>query len=193
MSFDITNFSPVGGNARGGNLPFQANPPSENSIQVFSYSSQDLLDTIIAENYFKEIGNGRYIRRGDWIDIASDIDGTVGQSMQFVLGDGLFPSTLTAIVVGAGTGYVVGELVTVTFTDGTIDQKAVLKVLTISGSTVLTLGIVDPGFFSVAPTALTALATVSNLSGTGLTVTMTLATQPSDALVTLSPLAITAA
>jgi hypothetical protein len=190
MSFDITNFSPVGGNARGGNLPFQVDPPSENSIQVFTYSTVDNLGLILANDYFKELGGGRYLRRGDWIDIASDIDGTPGQSLRFVLGVGLFPSALTAVVVAGGTGYNVGDLVTVTYTDGTIDQKTVLEVLTETGNVVDTVGIVDPGFFSVAPTALTALATVGG--NNDLTVTITLATQPSDALVTLSPLSIVA-
>lgn len=187
MSFLIENFSPVGGNARGGNIPQDGIPAqdrSENSIQIFSYSS---VDTILAEitfpGYFNELR--KYIRRGDWLDIASDIDGTIGQSIHFVLGDGSFPSALAVAINNGGTGYSIGDSVTVTYTDGTIDQKTVVHVTAVAGGVVIGLIINDPGFFSVVPTSLTGLATVG-AGGNDLTVDITLATQPSDALVTLN-------
>lgn len=189
MSFLIENFSPVGGNARSGNMPqngIAAADKSVNSIQVFTYSSEDSVALIFSPGYFNEVGRG-IVRRGDWLDIASNVDVGDGQSIRFVLGDGSFPSALTAVFVVPGAGYAIGDLIEVTFTDGTIDQKTILEVSSVSSGVVTGLIINDPGFFSVVPTSLTALATVA-LTGSGndaLTVTLTLATQPNEALVTI--------
>jgi len=180
MAFEIINFSPVGNNARAGNVP-----------QVFSYVSNDLLSEIIAPGYFNELAIP-YLRRGDWIDVASDVDGTDGQSMRFVLGDGSVPSALSAVIGAGGASYAIDDLVTVTYVDGTVVNNTILRVLTINAGAVLTLGIEDPGFFSVAPTTLATLATTTGGSGTGLTVTVTLA-GAGFGLVTLSELSITAA
>lgn len=181
MAFIEDNFSPIGDNARAGNVP-----------QVFSYISNDTKALIVANGYFNDLGN-RYLRRGDWIDIASDVDGTPGQSMNFVTGAGLTPSALSGVLGVGGSGYAVDDLVKVTYTDGTVVNNTIIKVLTVSTTTVLTFEIQDPGFFSKAPTSLGTLATAFLTgSGTGFTVTITLANE-GEGVVTLSPLDLTAA
>ena len=75
---------------------------------------------------------------------------------------------VTATVSAGGSGYVVGEILTVV--GGTSTATAVLTVATISGSAVATVTITTIGTYTASPT--NPAATTSNLSGTGATFTL---------------------
>jgi hypothetical protein len=75
---------------------------------------------------------------------------------------------VTATVSAGGSGYVVGEILTVV--GGTSTAAAVLTVATISGSAVATVTITTIGTYTASPT--NPAATTSNLSGTGATFTL---------------------
>jgi len=197
MAFISENFSPVGGNARGGNITQGkgGSEQSENSIQVFSYSTEDSESQAQANNYFNELneaGPASYIRRGDWIQMAANVDsGSQEHSIRFVLGDRSFPCGKGESVNVGGANYADGDLITVIFVDGTIDQKLILEVNGVASGVVTSLRQVDPGFFSVAPTTLTGLATTNDGAGDdNLTVDITLALDFVDADITLSTLSI---
>ena len=76
----------------------------------------------------------------------------------------------SAGIVAAGTGYAVGDIVTVLGGSG---APAALKVTTVSGSTVTGLSVVAGGSYSAAPSGTLTTSARSPSSGTGLTVTLT--------------------
>jgi len=152
-----------------------------NTPSIYKYTSQDLRSAIITEGYFNELAG--ILKIGDWIYIDSDIDGTVGHSIYFIGRDGTERSgAKTVVVVAGGTGYVVKDLVTVTYTDGTVVRNTICRVTSVAAGVVTGIELADPGTFSTNPTALTALAT-AKLFGAGnddLTVTITLETDFGD-------------
>jgi hypothetical protein len=75
---------------------------------------------------------------------------------------------VTAAVSAGGSGYVVGEILTVS--GGTSTAAAVLTVATVSGTAVATVNITTIGTYTASPT--NPAATTSNLSGTGATFTL---------------------
>lgn len=185
MPFIENNFSPMGANARAGNAP-----------QVFSYISEDNRVVAMAPSYFDEIKG--LLFRGDWVNIIKDVDTTIGLSFNFILGDGSTPSAMAAAIVAGGTDYAVGNLLEVTYTDGTLLQKTILRVVTVSSGVVTGIEIEDPGLFDAGDpaTSLTALATVA-LTGSGnddFTADITLAGAETDnGIVTMSEKEIVAA
>jgi hypothetical protein len=74
----------------------------------------------------------------------------------------------SATVSAGGSGYVVGEILTVV--GGTNTVAAVLTVATVSGTAVATVNITTSGTYTASPT--NPAATTSNLSGTGATFTL---------------------
>ena len=74
----------------------------------------------------------------------------------------------SAVVSAGGSGYVVGEILTVI--GGTSTIAVVLTVATVSGTAVATVNITTSGAYTAAPT--NPAATTSNLSGTGATFTL---------------------
>jgi hypothetical protein len=78
----------------------------------------------------------------------------------------------TAVVAAGGTGYSVGAVLTVS--GGTGDDPARAKVLTLSGSVVATVQLVDAGGYTVDPSG---TAATSASAGTGCTLTLTMGAQ----------------
>ncbi len=78
------------------------------------------------------------------------------------------------VAIGSGTGYVVGDLITLA--GGTFATATILRVATLSGSAVATATIEDAGAYSVIPGNPVAQDTTDGV-GTGETFTMTYATQ----------------
>lgn len=74
-----------------------------------------------------------------------------------------------AVVAAAGTGYIIGDKIYVV--GGTFSVAAELEVLTVSGTTVLTVQINNPGICSAQPG--NPVSTTSDGSGTGCTLTLT--------------------
>lgn len=80
-----------------------------------------------------------------------------------------FVGSVAVIAVG-GSGYVVGELITLT--GGTVLRNTILQVATLSGSAVATVTIADVGLYSTVPPNAVAQGSTSGV-GTGATFTMT--------------------
>lgn len=81
-------------------------------------------------------------------------------------------SITTAIVSAGGSGYVVND--TITLTGGTATVQAVLKVLTVSAGSVLTVSITNAGSYTVFPANPVAQGSSSGI-GTGATFNITYA------------------
>jgi predicted phage tail protein len=74
----------------------------------------------------------------------------------------------SATIVSGGTGYAVGDIIELS--TGTATYKARVKVLTVSAGVITSITIVNPGVYSVAPSAAGATLKVTG-SGSGLTLT----------------------
>ena len=166
MAFIAGNFTPTGANARSGEVVSLPDPaPKGNANAIFKYTSQDNLSEIIAEGYFNEIRG--ILKIGDWIYIDKDVDNVVGHSIYFVGRDGSELSGIQSVVVSdGGTGYNVGDLVSITYTDGAVIRNSIARVTTVAANVVTGIEVADPGTFSDNPTTLVDLATVA-LTGTG--------------------------
>lgn len=183
MSFIRTDFSPVGAQSRAGVAP-----------QKFSYATRDTLAAVKANGYFPK-ENGSVNKNGmlgvfspnDIISVVhdlppEDLDTQVNEprhSIVRISGDGRGTGISAAVQNVAGAGYTAGNLIKVTFTDGTVLRNVILVA---NDATVSAPTIRDPGLFSPndLPTSLTGLATVA-LNGGGdnaLTVDITLTTDP---------------
>lgn len=75
-----------------------------------------------------------------------------------------------AVITAGGSGYAVGDIITVT--GGTSTVSVQVMVVSISGSAAAALRIVEPGNYSVAPTTAMSQGSTTG-SGTGATITMT--------------------
>jgi hypothetical protein len=81
----------------------------------------------------------------------------------------------SATVAAGGSGYVVGDILTVSGATNTLGDTAVVRVATLSGSAVATVTTLSGGGFSAAPAA-AATTTATTGVGTGCTITLTTTT-----------------
>lgn len=180
MPFVKKNFTPIGASARSGAV-VPSNDEKGNAPAIYKYSTLDLLPEIIVNGYFNELFG--ILKIGDWIYIDSDVGILLVHSIYFVSRDGLELSGIQSAAVNAGgTGYAVGDLVSITYTDGVVTRNSIARVLTEAGGVVTGIEVADPGTFSTNPTTLAALATVK-LTGSGnddLTVDVVLETDFGD-------------
>ena len=86
----------------------------------------------------------------------------------------------SAVVAAGGSGYVVGD--TWVLSGGTFTSPAILTVLTLSGSAAATVGVVDPGCYSVMPSS-----PASVTGGTGTLATLTLTATAASGAYTVQP------
>lgn len=100
---------------------------------------------------------------------ASGAPGLVAHSLGMILNTNNFAAT-SATVSAAGSGYAVGD--TITLTGGTAVSQSVAVVATLSGSGVATVTIGYPGSYSTKPTNPVAQGSTSGI-GTGCTLTVT--------------------
>ena len=177
MAFKKENFSPLGASARAGHTDaLGIDPDVPYAPQFFSYVTKDPVSMVTTSGYFNELKG--MIQRGDWIDIQSDVDGTVRQSIHFFTADGESPSAYFTNIVNPGTGYAVGDSIVATISTGTVIHKPTAIVGTISGGggtgPVTAFFFPDAGLFDPRdmPTNFKGLPTTTDGSGTGCIVTI---------------------
>lgn len=156
MSFIAENFSPVGDQARTGNTP-----------AIYSYKTEDLLQDVLSFQYFDDLRG--IIKINDWVYVTSGIGGTVTQEILFFSSDGIgVGANVPFAISNGGTGYSPGDIVRITYVDGTILRPTLLEVLLAPATIVTLLLPVDPGLMdpSDLPVTLTGLPT-EKLTGSG--------------------------
>lgn len=104
---------------------------------------------------------------------STGIVGLVAKSLGILINSSIYQVSAAAVQTG-GSGYVVGD--TITLTGGTALNQAVLTVATLSGSAVATVTVTYPGNYTVKPSDPVAQGSTSGI-GTGATFNMTWTTQ----------------
>lgn len=184
MAFKRLNFSPVGSQSRRGSSP-----------QQFSYISPDTLALIKANGYFPNNSSGGIENNMLGNFSPNDVISVVAESPPAnlstqtlapelsiirIAGDGKNAGVATVPATPSdGSNYATGDLVKVTYVNGTVLRNTILATIT---TTLEGAIIVDPGQFDPndLPTTLTPLATVALDSGggSGGTVTVTITGNP---------------
>ena len=183
MSFIRKNFSPVGSQSRRGVSP-----------QQFSYITRDTLAAVKANGYFPRDNesvdkNGmlNVFTPNDVISVIADAppEDLTTQTPQpelsliKIAGDGANAGAESVATNVVGSGYSVGDLLRVNYTDGTVLRNTIIAA---NNATVTAPTIVDPGQFDPTdpPTNLTALTTTDfdGASGTEPTVDIVLTNAP---------------
>lgn len=100
---------------------------------------------------------------------ASGVIGLVSHSLGMLLNTTLYSAT-SATVQAGGSGYAVGD--TITMTGGTAVSQPVFTVATLSGSAVATVTVAYPGFYSVKPSNPVSQGSTSGI-GSGCTLNVT--------------------
>ncbi|RTM13897.1 MAG: hypothetical protein EKK33_08980 [Bradyrhizobiaceae bacterium] len=106
--------------------------------------------------------------------------GLVAKSLGIAVNSAVYCPTAATVAAG-GSGYAVGD--TITLTGGTAISQAVLTVATLSGSAVATVTVTYPGFYTVKPSDPVAQGSTSG-SGSGATFNMTWDAQYANSVVT---------
>lgn len=152
MPLDTLRFSPLGASARSGNAP-----------AIFSYMSEDSLQTIRFPGYFNELRGD--LRINDWIYVVSNMnDANPGLNFIFINSDGSEAGLLEIDITIQGSGYAVNDVMRIELDTLQTDQGLIvvraplIRVSTIGTNGALTgVEIIDPGEFliSTLPNALT--------------------------------------
>jgi hypothetical protein len=111
---------------------------------------------------------------------STGIVGLVAKSLGLIVNSAIYCMSTVAVQAG-GSGYAVGD--TITLTGGTAISQAVLTVATLSGSAVATATVTYPGFYTVKPSDPVAQGSTSG-SGSSATFNITWVAQFSSSIVT---------